>query len=700
MSVQDIRPNSQDTSNFYLANIYQVISDPNQPNIPLPSSPPPFSPPNYAIWVNALWFLSLVISLTCALLATLLQQWVRRYLKITQSRYAPHKQAQIRAFLAEGVEKHLLPWIVETLPTLLHISLFLFFAGLVVFLWNIDLTIFKLLLSWVGVCTALYGCITVMPIIHHDTPYHTPLSFPAWHIVTGIQFLTFQALRRLALYDYFSAETYDRFQHLAERYGQWLMQGVQRTVEEAALSSPSDIDTRAFLWTFDCLDEDHELEHFFSSLPGFRSSNVVKDPFPTLAEEGKQRLFTALTGLLDRSFSSDLLPEAVKQRRAVICTKAVDPAHNPEALNVLNTILTKYQFSNPLVAEIVRIVRSWEIDTDGDAILYAIARFSTIVARAQPHDNTWFILASESLDLPESVLRDYAAHGDSLSLAVLLHVVRLQFSHFRRRSWPFIEFSKVLDEVSTFNVQVTLPELQHEFCALWNQIARKVQDDDSWSMAFYILGRIRNVYIALHQDTNSASTGFSASTTDYALIRMQPSSYSLCNVPGHHQNSTNNVYDDSTSTAFAPAALHGHGNTAPVPSFLSGSPNAPSSSPHPSRVDESITEQPPRNDNISSSVPLQPIDKTATESRRTPPTSPNQVTTHATCGSVDPIHLSTPEPSASSPPKSRASVSPPDAVDVEHSEDTRSLSPSLDILSSPSLTQLLNNMVLTGPSFT
>ncbi|KAN0125350.1 hypothetical protein V8E53_015577 [Lactarius tabidus] len=176
VSIQDLQQNPQDTSNFYLANIYQATIHPNEPNISLPTSPPPFSPPNYAVWVNALWFLSLVISLTCALLATFLQQWARRYLKVTHSRYSLHKRARIRSFFAEGVEKCLLPWAVEILPTLLHISLFLFFAGLAVFLSNVNITIFKLVLSWIGICTALYGCITLMPILRHDSPYYTSLS--------------------------------------------------------------------------------------------------------------------------------------------------------------------------------------------------------------------------------------------------------------------------------------------------------------------------------------------------------------------------------------------------------------------------------------------------------------------------------------------------------------------------------------------
>ncbi|KAI9434046.1 hypothetical protein H4582DRAFT_2101139 [Lactarius indigo] len=113
-SIQDIRPNPQDTSNFYLTNIYHTVSDSNvSTSLPTGTSPPTLSPPSYAVWVNAFWFLSLVINLTCALLATLLQ----------------HEHGFER--FAEGVEKFLLPWAVEALPTLLHASLFLFFAGLV-----------------------------------------------------------------------------------------------------------------------------------------------------------------------------------------------------------------------------------------------------------------------------------------------------------------------------------------------------------------------------------------------------------------------------------------------------------------------------------------------------------------------------------------------------------------------------------------
>ncbi|KAH9067574.1 hypothetical protein EDB87DRAFT_8437 [Lactarius vividus] len=301
VSIQDIRPNPQDTSNFYLSNIYQIIADPNRSNIssPLPPTPPPFIPPNYAVWVNGLWFLSLVISITCALLATLLQQWARRYLKVTQPRYSPHKRARIRTFFFEGVEKYFLPLAVEALPTLLHVSLFLFFAGLAVFLCNVNLTIFKLALSWIGVCTALYGCVTFMPIFYHDSPYYTPLSILVWQIGVGIQYVVSRFLLSFGLS---RLRRHVALRRSRDHYHKFF-RGMDKAAERTALSSPSGIDNRAITWTFDSLDEDHELERFFAGLPGFRSSKVVDDPLPRLTEEEKKKLSETLIGFFDQPSS-------------------------------------------------------------------------------------------------------------------------------------------------------------------------------------------------------------------------------------------------------------------------------------------------------------------------------------------------------------------------------------------------------------
>ncbi len=136
-------------------------------------------------------------------------------------------------------------------------------------------------------------------------------------------------------------QVYDHFHH----YRKLLVQGTQSTAEDTALNAPSEIDTRAFMWTFDSLDEDHELERFFAGLPGFHSSKVVEDPLPHLTEEGKLRIFEQLIGLLDRTFSSDLLPESAKNRRAIICAKALHPAEITNAYqHILYRIVAEGQY--------------------------------------------------------------------------------------------------------------------------------------------------------------------------------------------------------------------------------------------------------------------------------------------------------------------------------------------------------------------
>ena len=72
--------------------------------------------------VNALWFTSLATSTGCALWATLMQQWTRRYVQVADRPYNPPKRARIRAFFADGVEKFALAAAVEVLPALLHVS--------------------------------------------------------------------------------------------------------------------------------------------------------------------------------------------------------------------------------------------------------------------------------------------------------------------------------------------------------------------------------------------------------------------------------------------------------------------------------------------------------------------------------------------------------------------------------------------------
>ena len=71
----------------------------------------------------------------------------------------------MRAFFANGVDEMHVLWAVEGLSTLLHLSLFLFFGGLVIFLFNVDQEVFTCVASWIGFFSVVYGLITLLPSI-------------------------------------------------------------------------------------------------------------------------------------------------------------------------------------------------------------------------------------------------------------------------------------------------------------------------------------------------------------------------------------------------------------------------------------------------------------------------------------------------------------------------------------------------------
>ena len=131
------------------------------------------------------------MSLTGALLAVFIQQWAQSYLEATQGRYNPKDRARIRAFHAEGLKKLDLHRVTRAVPILIHVSLFLFFAGLPIFLFNVNRTVFNVVVTWLAICVAGYACITLMPIFYENSPYYSPLSSSIWWCVTNTLFIIY-----------------------------------------------------------------------------------------------------------------------------------------------------------------------------------------------------------------------------------------------------------------------------------------------------------------------------------------------------------------------------------------------------------------------------------------------------------------------------------------------------------------------------
>ncbi|KAF9018442.1 hypothetical protein BDZ89DRAFT_905720, partial [Hymenopellis radicata] len=97
----------------------------------VPHSDTLFHPSRTATWVNALWYVSLTLSLTAALVAALTKQWIHQYMNYAQLG-TPRARARVRHFRFIQLQEWHVPAIIGLLPVMMHSALGIFFAGLVI----------------------------------------------------------------------------------------------------------------------------------------------------------------------------------------------------------------------------------------------------------------------------------------------------------------------------------------------------------------------------------------------------------------------------------------------------------------------------------------------------------------------------------------------------------------------------------------
>ncbi|PBK66355.1 hypothetical protein ARMSODRAFT_890686, partial [Armillaria solidipes] len=91
-----------------------------------------FVPATTDVWVNGLWFTSLFLSLTTALVAVLVKQWLHHYVALPSG--TPRHRSFTRQFRYAGFQKWHVQVIIGLLPVLMHLALAIFLSGLVIFL--------------------------------------------------------------------------------------------------------------------------------------------------------------------------------------------------------------------------------------------------------------------------------------------------------------------------------------------------------------------------------------------------------------------------------------------------------------------------------------------------------------------------------------------------------------------------------------
>ncbi|KAN0130536.1 hypothetical protein V8E53_011622 [Lactarius tabidus] len=236
-----------------------------------PSTQNPFSPSASVVFVNSVWFLSLVLSLTCALMATLLRQWARRYLQIVRQNHQAHIRAHIREYFYQGARRFGLFGLAELLPSLLIISVLLFFAGLVVFAFLGNHTVAKFTLAIVGFCFLSYIIFTLMPLVFHDCPYWTPLTTVLWFASQKIR-LAFYWVRDCGATYLLSKGRVKLYRETHEKKAKLWSEDMVSQLQDSAKRTSMEIYTKTLVWTIDQLDKDHDIEEFFAGIPDLYGS--------------------------------------------------------------------------------------------------------------------------------------------------------------------------------------------------------------------------------------------------------------------------------------------------------------------------------------------------------------------------------------------------------------------------------------------
>ena len=252
-------PNPTDTTNQLLAQI--LSSNGTVPSQPLPPADgSSFQPQIYAVCVNALFLTSLVSTLGCALWATLMQQWARRFSQaadIPDVNYTPSQRAQIYIFFSEGMSKFWFFAAVEVLPVLLHGSGFLFLVGLTVLLFYVNHPVAYVWTACWAIEVLTYCFLTIMPFVFPNSPYETPLSPIFWIIMETTSLLA----HWLPLWDNTARAP------IRERWAN-IRLGMRHARELKAITSKSGLQANPKIQTTGDQGEDHESEEFLLALPG------------------------------------------------------------------------------------------------------------------------------------------------------------------------------------------------------------------------------------------------------------------------------------------------------------------------------------------------------------------------------------------------------------------------------------------------
>jgi len=286
------------------------------------------------VWANALRLISLVLSLTCALIATLLQQWARRYIETPKYANILRHRARVRSLLLSGTELYKITLIVEILPTLLHLSVFLFLGGLVITFHTINNTVAIAVDVTVGVSGLAYIVLSILPCLNVKCPYRTPISKILWYPCHSLLSLAALCLHRClrGLHVLLKRPVPPREQGVLLRWlrsrgfsvsNHWrfLTDGLKTSIIHRAVETLRDGDRGRVTWLFNRLalgDKDKFLQ-FAASIPRYKIPNLF---LPIESVSFRESLLVLLRSCVGSRYTASP-DDDVHERSLLVCLHAI-----------------------------------------------------------------------------------------------------------------------------------------------------------------------------------------------------------------------------------------------------------------------------------------------------------------------------------------------------------------------------------------
>ena len=406
----------------------------------------PHSPTTTIVYVNTMWALSLALSLTSALLAILIQQWVRRYTELPLIPRLSSERARVRSYIFLGTLKFGMHHAVEAAPMLLHLSVSLFLIGLVMFFIIVNKTVGIVLSVFVGISGMAYFTLSILPCLYRNCPYGTPVSSILWCLWHASAFFAAFCLRWIlrrfhALFVPYNlgdiesgkqrilTQWLNNVDNSLDRHGRYLKGGFRFGIIQGALEAPAVDDVKALAWQLElpAMAEKGKIQDFVVNAPGDMLAQLMSMPIKSGRIIFRDHLLALLRSCVPHKAEPD---EYVRRRRLLICLDAIlrivkastgDPHGGSPFESVLNDI--RINFAN------TDLMRPLWADTDPQIRIISrsiCALLARHLVRKRPLEEPELAWLQEVMGKPSNTIFDSLddiSKADSMNFDSFIHGV-------------------------------------------------------------------------------------------------------------------------------------------------------------------------------------------------------------------------------------------------------------------------------------